>query len=231
VKSFEVRLIECELCGTDTLTCRFERPTGYGFLPGQYAVLTLETTEGAVGKPFSLAAAPGDPYLEVTTRLSGSAFKRELRKLEPGASVRVSAAAGRLVLPQEVARVTFLVGGVGITPARSVLRDAMQQSSGLSALLVYGSRDESCIVYREELEQMRPHGIRVAHVLEAPRDDWRGHRGFITADTIRSLTDPGDPELYVVAGPPAMVDAMDSCLDALGVPASRRMVERFSGYR
>lgn len=218
------------MCGADTITCRFERPAGYDFVPGQYAMLTLETTEGTKGKPFSLAAAPADPYLEVTTRLSGSAFKRALRQLEPGDAVQVSAAAGRLVLPQDIERVAFLVGGVGITPARSILRDAVHRSSGLSALLIYGNRDESCIAYREELEQMQPHGIRVAHVLEAPGDDWPGPRGFITADTIRSLTDPDGPELYVVAGPPAMVDAMGRCLDTLGISASRIRAEKFSGY-
>ncbi len=227
---FDARVMSCTPCGGDVLTCRLERPAEYHFVPGQHFMLKVPAIEGPRSKPFSHAAAPGDSYLEMTTRLSGSPFKQALRAAVPGDVLQVSSAAGSFVLPAGTQRVVFLVGGVGITPAWSMVRDAVQRNTGLSALIVYGNRDETCIPYRDELEGMLAQGIAVVHVLEAPSEGWTGHRGFITPEVVRALVDPQAEERYVVAGPPAMVTAMDACLDALGVSADRRLVERFSGY-
>jgi len=61
--------------------------------------------------------------------------------------------------------------------------------------------------------------------------DWTGERGFITADLVRRHCDPLDGWLWMVSGPPAMVDAMRPVLEGLGVPAGSAMFELFTGYK
>lgn len=227
--TYTVALIEQMVCGADIRILRFERPSGYDFRPGQWFTLSLETAQGPQTKTFSHCTAPGDAYVEMATRMSDSAFKLALGALRPGMTVRIAGPGGRLELPQEARRVTFLVGGVGITPVRSILRDAMQRERRFDdALLLYGNRDESCAPFLGEFEAMGGIGVRVVVCYERPSVGWQGESGFITADTVRRHMDASDGRLFVVTGPPPMVGAMESVLSNLAVPTERQLVERFS---
>lgn len=230
METYPTTLVDRTDWGEDAVALRFERPPGYEFIAGQYAVLTPGAQGGIHGKPLTIASAPGDGWLEFTTRLSDSEFKRALAAMGPGSAARVSAPAGRLSLPNDVTRFVFLVGGVGITPARSMLRDAIASGRDTDTVLFYGNRSEGCVPYRAELDDMAAHGVRVVHVLERPAEGWSGETGFITADLVRRHVTPAPGIRWIVAGPPVMVEAMERVLDDLGIPAEERMVERFSGY-
>ncbi len=230
MKTYAIPLIDKRAWGEDAVMLRFERPQGYEFRAGQYAVFRVETPDGPVGKPFTIASAPGDAWLEVTTRISSSAFKRALDALVPGQCVEVSEPAGRFVLPDGVERLVFLVGGVGVTPARSMLRDAQQRDALVETMLFYGNRSNACVPYRDEFDTMVESGVDLVHVLEQPPVGWEGESGFITADLVRRHGALERPALWITAGPPVMVEAMERVLDDLGIPAKDRMVERFSGY-
>lgn len=228
---YTTRLVDNAECAPGVHTFRFEKPEGYSFEPGQHLLLELETPEGTQAKPFTHAEAPADPYLEVTTRMTGSAFKNALAALSPGSEVRFEGPRGRRALPAGTARAAFLVGGVGITLARSVLRDADASRSGLESVLIYGNQDPSCVPYGQELEAMARAGrLTLVHVFVEAPPEWSGERGFITAELVRRWVDPAGGWHFVVVGPPAMVDAMDPVLSELGVPPERATVARFSGY-
>ncbi len=224
----EVRLLGREPCGDDILTLRFSRPEGYEFRAGQWFTLTIDTAEGSETKTFSHCSAPADAYLETTTRLSSSAYKKALGHMTPGARAHIAGPGGRLTLGPDIDRACFLVGGTGITPIRSILRDAMHHDRVFAdALLLYGNRDESCVPFAEEFARMASHGVRLEVCFENPPVGWTGESGFLTADTVRRhLEDVGATPFYV-AGPPPMVSAMERVLDDLGVPTALRHIERF----
>jgi ferredoxin-NADP reductase len=225
---YPVELLEKQRCGDDVLIARFARPDSYSFRAGQWFRLFIDTAEGEIAETFSHCSAPGDATLEMTTRLSGSAFKNALAALEPGAVVAVSDPGGRLAIPESARRVAFLVGGVGITPVRSLLRDALQSGRVFDdALLFYGNRDARCTPFAEEFAAMGEIGVRLVLCLERAPNGWEGERGFITAETVRRHVDPLDGRPFLVAGPPVMVEAMECVLDELGVGDSSRIVERF----
>jgi glycine betaine catabolism B len=210
----------------DVVSFRFAKPPGHVFAPGQWFRLTLG--EGAeMTKTFSYSSAPQDSLIEMTTRMSDSAFKLALAALEEGDRVRIAGPGGRLAITDDVPRVTFLTGGTGITPVRSILRDAPARGRVFEdALLLYGNRDELCVPFRNELAQLTDIGVRLVLCYESPSEEWTGERGFITAETVRRHTDAG-AGLFVVTGPPAMVGAMERVLDELSVPAERRRIERY----
>jgi ferredoxin-NADP reductase len=222
------QVLEAVQCGGETLTLRLSRPPGYDFRPGQYFMVRVVTAEGPQSKPFSLAAAPADPYLELTTRLSGSAFKNALAALGEGDPVEMSGPAGRFGVSEGMGEVVFLTGGVGITPVRSILRDAVARASGLVATLFFGNREEECIPYRAELDAMTGSGIHVVHVIQSPGPGWEGESGYITAEIVRRHADDLDHRTFVVSGPPLMVDAMTALLAELRVSPDRTVLERFS---
>lgn len=60
--------------------------------------------------------------------------------------------------------------------------------------------------------------------------DWQGERGFITRDMIaRHVGNLAEP-IYYVAGPPAMVTAMQTTLRDAGIKGEAVRAEMFSGY-
>lgn len=224
----EVALLGKELCGDDTLTCRFSRPAGYSFRAGQWFRLFLQTAAGELAETFSHCAAPGDEWLEMTTRLTGSAFKSALAALEPGAGVTISSSGGRLAIPPDARRVAFLVGGVGITPVHSMLRDAEQTGRTFDdAVLFYANRNDRCAPFAEEFAELASIGLTTVLCFEHASESWHGERGFMTAETVRRHVDPHDGRPFLVAGPPVMVEAMERVLDELGVGQSSRIVEHF----
>lgn len=223
---YEVVVADVRARCADVLSVRFERPEGYAFEAGQYLALSVMTAEGEQTKPFSHSSATTDPYLEITTRLSGSAFKNALAALAPGNRVHFSGPAGRLTLPADEPKIAFLIGGVGITPVISMLR-SQRPTRASGEVLFYGNRAEDCIPFAEEIAELQSQGLTVVHVLEAADENWSGEAGFITADIVRRHIDVEDDWLFVVAGPPVMVTAMENVLDALAIPRTRALIERF----
>jgi ferredoxin-NADP reductase len=121
---------------------------------------------------------------------------------------------------------------VGITPVRSILRDAAARGHRFEdALLIYGNRDESCVPYGVELEGLARIGVRVVLVYERPPVGWTGESGLISAQVVRRHLDLSDGRPVVVTGPPVMVSAVERVLDELELPDERRRVERFGVAR
>ena len=225
---YEANWTGAELCGGDIAVVRLTRPDGYSFRAGQWFRLTLETPNGPLTETFSHASAPGDPGIELATRLTGSPFKRALAGLGARDVVRIAGPGGRLRLPDNASRLAFLVGGVGITPVRSLLRDARANGGAFDdALLLYGNRDESCIPFGTELAAMSDLGVRLVDVLERPTGEWQGERGLIDAEIVRKYLGPDDGRPFMLTGPPVMIAAVEGVLDEMSITPGRRIIERF----
>jgi ferredoxin-NADP reductase len=222
----EVRVISVMRCD-DLLGVRLSKPPGYSHAAGQWLRLTLGVDDAEDTRTFSIASAPYEDSLEIGTRASGSAYKRALSELQAGDRVDVTAPGGSLRMPEPPSSATFLVGGIGITPIRSILRDAVHGGVDLrGAVLIYGNVDDRCIPYEDELADWQAAGLKVVQVFERPPEGWRGETGFITADVVRRSGPLGDRR-FVVTGPPPMVAAMGAVLDQLHVSAGDRRVESF----
>jgi ferredoxin-NADP reductase len=228
-----VRLVEARIECPGTGLFSFTRPEGYRFAAGQFRSLTLATREGEQTKPFTHCDAPGDPVSLVLTRLSGSAFKDALLALRPGDEVKMAGPYGRLTLPEGTSRAGFLVGGVGVTPAASLVGDSVLRRTGLDCVVFYGNTDQSCIPLRERFAAYEASGapVRVVDVLSRPLPGWAGETGFIGADVLRRHCDPAETRHWFVSGPPTMVSAMLAVLAESGVPTEWVSSELFSGYR
>src|SRR5207302_5876291 len=74
-----------------TTAFHFEKPANWTFKAGQYLDMTLtdpsETDAEGNIRSFSIASAPHEDTLMVTTRMRDTAFKRELKRMPLGAAV------------------------------------------------------------------------------------------------------------------------------------------------
>lgn len=225
---FETTVTAVRMCGGDVLELSFEAPPTYSFAAGQWFRLFLDTDEGEQARTFSHASAPSDAEIRMATRVSETAFKQALLALRVGDRAEVSAPGGRLAIPAHVSEVTFLTGGVGVTPVRSLLRSAAAEGRTFAdALVMFGVRDDACTPFLDDLRGLAEAGVRIVVVCEHPSPEWRGERGLITAERVKRNGGEGAKRTFVVTGPPMMVMAMEAVLDELAVSEPRRIIERF----
>ena len=219
-------------CAPTVETFHLRRPESYVFRPGQFFQLTIDTREGEQSHYFSHADAPGDSATEFTTRLTGSAYKDALLALPLGSQVRFKGPMGSLGVPEGATSVGFLTGGVGITPAHSIIKDAMLRVSGLKIALFYANREPACVPYADEFRAYAAAEptFRYVEVFEVPDPGWTGPVGYITADIVRAHVDVSGPRHWIVSGPPPMLNAMKSVVEALGIAPAHVSYEAFSGY-
>lgn len=109
--------------------------------------------------------------------------------------------------------VSLVLGGSGVTPgfaliARAVL-EHMDGTGEIEIAVVDANKSEKDILLKEELDELvqKSDGkLTVTHVLSSPSSDWKGLKGHVNEETLRSaLYPPGPDTAAFVCGPPAMV--------------------------
>lgn len=218
-----------------TFAFRLHKPEGFTFRAGQAVYVTLpgqkETDSKGGIRTFSVASAPQEPDLVIATRMTDTAFKRCLAGLPVGSPVSIEGPYGDLTLDGDTRPAVFLAGGIGITPFRSMILDAAARGFPRALTLFYSNRSAEDAAFLPELGQIAQQDPRfrlVATMTDTP--DWQGEQGFITRDMIeRHVGDISGPVFYL-AGPWAMVAAMESLLREAGVSAENIRAEAFGGY-
>lgn len=223
-----------------TLAFSLKKPAGFSFKAGQSADLTLleppETDGEGNTRTFSIASAPSENELLFATRLRDTAYKRSLRKLQPGVRLKLDGPMGSFNLHKNATKpAVFLAGGIGITPFLSMIREAARQKDPHQIYLFYSNRRPEDAAFMEELEATQKqnpnfHLIATMAEMEKSKKSWSGERGFIDAAMLkRRLADLNGP-IYYAAGPPAMVAAMKDMLVKAGVDEDDLRAEDFPGY-
>jgi len=116
--------------------------------------------------------------------------------------------------PFQSSTVTMLVGGTGITPMIQALHPILGNDEDKTEVTIfYGSRTQDDILGKGLLDEWEKSysQLKVHHVLshEADDSDWKGLRGFITADMLKKYgATPRDGHKVWVCGPPPMYKAL-----------------------
>jgi ferredoxin-NADP reductase len=164
-----------------------------------------------------------------------SAFKRALRALPDGASLKLTGPIGQFTLTGAARPAVFIAGGIGITPFISMLRQAARDRVPRSLVLLYSNRrpeDAAFLGELEELERQNRNFRLVATMTETSKSarPWEGPTGLIDAELIGRASGGLTAPVYYVVGPPAMVLAMQQTLRATGVGDEDIRSEEFYGY-
>ena len=235
---YEVKLQGHLAVAEGTMAFRFARPGGFEFEAGQALSLELidpPAEEGQSSRTLSLVSAPFEQELMIATRMRDSAFKRTLKALPQGASVRIDGPFGDLTLGGSERSAVLIAGGIGITPFMSMLRQAAHDHSPQSLFLAYSNRRPEDAAFLDELQELERRN-RNFHLMATMTDmgksarEWSGETGYIDADKLQRLAGDLAAPLYYVVGPPAMVEAMQQTLGGAGIAAEKIRTEEFYGY-
>ena len=230
MNAYEILLKGHEEVAAGTLAFRFTRPPGFAFEPGQSVTLSLiepPAEPNSKQRIFSLVSAPFEAELAIATRMrEGSAFKRALHSLEPGAKLTLKGPRGVMTLHEDHRRsAVFIAGGIGITPFMSMLRQAAHDRLEQRLFLMCSNRRQEDTPFLAELRALVSHNDNFRLLARMTDRD-----GFIDAGAIRDFAGGAPSPVYYLAGPPAMVNAMKAVLRDAGVGGADVRSEQFYGY-
>lgn len=208
------------------------------FRPGQYMSFKFDIGGALVTRPYSICSSPAEAldqnFMEVTVRqkpgglVSGHIWKT----WRAGAKVSAHGPAGFFYYDdlRDGRDIVGLVGGCGMTPFRSMIKDLIDNDNDMNITLLYGIRTPDDIIYKKEIPSLITQaGGRVAvhYVCSEPDKKWKGAKGFLTRGVIKELA--GDPsgKTFFVCGPQPMYTFLDKELKPWRIPQRRLRREVF----
>ena len=229
-----------EEIASGTMAFHFEKPEGFAYKPGQWADFTLinppETDAEGNTRGFSLASAPYEDDLMVATRMRDTAFKRVLKNLPLGTELKMEGPGGSFTLHNNKAiPAVFLTGGIGITPMRSIILQAIHDQAERELFIFDSNNRPEDAAFLDEL--LRPHEknphytfIGTMTQMEKSTRNWQGETGFINKAMLSKYLSDLMLPIFYIAGPQKMVAAMRKALNESGVDDDNIRTEEFSGY-
>lgn len=227
-----VKVTKIENCGQDCKTFTLSPDSSKGtnqlayFSSGQYITVFLEINGLKVARAYSISSAPyeslgetGFYQITVKSAKDGLASNYILDAWNVGTEIVISAPEGNFdyVSLRDAPTVIGIAGGSGITPFLSFAKSIVHGDEDFNLILLYGSKDSKCILFKEEFDEFQKLSskVKVIHVLSDECADGFEH-GFITADLIKKYS-PESPYSVFLCGPQAMYNFMDKELEKLGL--------------
>ena len=206
------------------------------YRPGAYFWVELpdrgHSDEKGLRRHISLATSPTERgVVGLATRLRDTAFKRTLAELEVGDEVEVEEPRARSCSPRTRTRSTSSSQADRITVFRSMLRFIADEQLPYRVTLVNSNRDRESSAFLDELEELerRIGGLRIVLTM-TDESGWEGETRHLDADVLGELVGGLEGKTFLVAGPPAMAEAVADSLRSVGLSEDRVLADKFSGY-
>lgn len=243
----------------DTRTIVLEVPEAlreeYRYTQGQHLTLKLELQGKEVRRSYSMSSSPLDSELAITVKRvpKGLASVYLTEKLRSGDNLEVMPPEGKFFVkldPTHRKRYFFFAAGSGITPVMSNIKTILEEEPMSQVFLLYGNRNEECIIFKESLDRLekRYEGqFQVTHILSQPKRDkpkglgglfakgnitWEGLTGRIDARQVvhflEKNTGQGQEAEYFICGPGKMIEAVRDTLHLTEIDSKHIHYEYFT---
>lgn len=216
----------------------FEPEKPLYFKPGQFGDFSLvdppyTDAEGNT-RTFSFASAPESERIMIATRMRESAFKRSLAALPAGSPVQLKGPMGDFVLHKDPKRpAVFLVGGIGITPVRSIIEHASKQLKSHRLIVFYANATRARTAFFDDFRTWSAKNANFSFVPtltdERPKE-WEFEMGKLDRQMVSKHISDLNAPIYYVVGPPAMVAGLKEMLNGIGIDEMQVRSEDFAGY-
>ncbi len=236
MKNIKVKFIEKIQRTPTVISFRFLPSEKLNFLPGQFLQVIFDennTLDKDLNKYLSFSSSPTKEYIEVTKRISESAFSKKLLGLTANDEILIKAPLGNSVFIDSYKSVGFLIGGIGITPVISIIEYICGKKLDTDVLLFYSNRTEHDIAFKDELSdwQKLNKNIKIIYtVTECAPKNMKCIFGRIDKKLISSEKCDLSSRIIFIFGPPVMVKAMQNlCMDC-SCKKENVKIEHFIGY-
>ncbi|MDQ3192075.1 MAG: ferric reductase-like transmembrane domain-containing protein [Bacteroidota bacterium] len=198
------------------------------YVCGQFTWITINSTPFSLQQhPFSIASSVSDQTISLTTKELGD-FTSSWKNIQPGSKAYLEGPFGSFT--PEVNKHLFLVmGGIGITPAMSMLRTMRDTKDPRKVILIYGNNNWEDVTFREELEEIsKSINLQLIHLLTQAPKDWKGETGKVDQAFLKKyLPERPDDYMYFICGPKPLMDIAEISFRNLGISWKNIYSERF----
>src|ERR1039458_5491515 len=206
----------------------------FGFVPGQWLSVKAHPPEGGeMTRAYSIASPPSENghFAFCLNRVQDGFMSNYLCSLDAGAKVEFQGPFGDFILRPPLRDTVFIATGTGIAPFRSMLHWLLAEGDrhqGHQFWLVFGTRREQDIYYREEFEHLAAehanfHFLSTWCLAEA---EWTGTRGYFHRYFWAVCGERTDMHAYV-CGLDKMIKANRELLKSLGWDRSAIRYEKY----
>ena len=136
-----------------------------------------------------------------------------LHSLKVGDSIEVKGPFPKIkYTPNMKKKIGLIAGGTGITPMLQIIKEVLKNPDDRTELhLVFANNTEEDILLKQVLDTFaaKHKNFKVTYVLSQPSANWKGLKGFVSADIVNTyLPKPSADNIIFVCGPPPMMKAV-----------------------
>ncbi len=236
---FDVTLRSARALTRNVRELTFERTDGAPlvFDAGQWLSLDVMVGVETVRRSYSIASAPdGTGRFEVAvTKVDDGPVSTALHTLVPGEVIKASGPQGFFTRSSAKTGPSLFVGtGTGVTPLRSMLKDALAKGDTRPLWLILGVRTEEDLLYRDELTALATSHpqVRVEFTLSRGSEAWAGRRGYVQThvhelyDAMAALGQ-GTPHVYICGLEHMVTGVRDVLRREMALPREQVHSERY----
>lgn len=201
----------------------FTASTAVEWQAGQYMRVEVphdSPDEGGTKRWFTVSSAPFEQRITIVTRISNSSFKQALASLQAGDTINMIDLPGgdfTWGADDSTSRI-FAIGGIGIAPLYSILKQRQHEGLPLNATLLYANRSDD-IPFREYFDSLAPLGLRAEYIT---------NRKITAKDIVTNST--VDNTILYLSGAKPMVRQLANNLIQKGIPENHIISDEFSHY-
>lgn len=210
---------------------RFQVPAleTFGYTPGQWVSLFAEVGGKKITRAYSLASLPESNTFEICLNLVPDGhFTPHLFSLTPGQSVSMKGPVGNFTLRDPKRESVFVATGTGVVPFRPILQQPGFLDSGTPATLLFGTRYEENLLFRDEFEQLSEQfpNLRFIPTVTRPSANWSGASGRVQPLLWDLLAGNTSADVYI-CGLKDMVDDVREQLKLRGFDRKQIIYEKY----
>ena len=227
----------------DCVSISFDIPDelkdSYQFKQGQNLTLRLKLNDEELRRSYSICSSPLDDELRIAVKkvLQGRFSSHANIKLRKGDSIDVLPPTGKFYTDLQTGnkkKYLAFAAGSGITPIISIIKTTLATEPGSEFTLVYGNRNRSSIIFKEQLEAIKDRYLSrftLLHVLSREKTDAEINHGRINANKCRQLEKLIDfkamDEIFL-CGPEEMIFSVRDWLTQQGIVSRKIHFELFT---
>jgi ring-1,2-phenylacetyl-CoA epoxidase subunit PaaE len=244
----------------DTKTFFFSIPIQlsekFSYKPGQYLTLKANINGEEVRRAYSISTAPSEATIGVSIKklTSGRMSNFAHNTWKEGDLIDVAAPDGNFIVEADHDKKRshfFVAAGSGITPIMSMIKTILEEEPMSICYLLYGSRDEQSIIFKNELaslESKYADQLFIMHTLSKPivekegglfgafkkgKTTWIGETGRISPAKIEVFFDKYSTlnkyeQQFYLCGPGEVIQSAQAELEKRGINKKQIHKEYFS---
>lgn len=212
----------------------------FRFTPGQSLTLRTNLNGQELRRNYSICSSPLDGELRIAVKkVAGGLFSAWANEtLQAGDILEVMPPVGKFgttLHPSQAKNYVAFAAGSGITPVLSLIKTALHTEPRSTCTLVYGNRNRSSIIFKEELEALKDkflHRFRIYHILSREQVETPLNSGRIdrekTQFLLNKLIDPAAIHEAFLCGPEELIFTVRDVLQERGMAPTHIHFELFT---